>query len=217
MRKQGAAARGLPFESVAEHVGVHEHQEQVRLSAEVLRHRFRRLRRGGKMDEAILQIDRRSMEDTVAFGGPPKVGGYDLVDGGWGHNNLGCHGRTCCGHPDKGRSAYASEMAGTSPAITIDKVDDNIDNYAAPRRSPPPGGGTGIPSATYSLSLLRRVRMEMPRMLAACVRLPRQWRSVSRMRSRSTSATVRPTRLWVICSAAMAACATTGVRLWSMR
>ena len=34
----------------------------------------------------------------------------------------------------------------------------------------------------------------MPRMLAAWVRLPRQWSSVSRIRSRSTSATVRPTR-----------------------
>ena len=45
----------------------------------------------------------------------------------------------------------------------------------------------------------------MPRMLAACVRLPRQWRSVSRIRSRSTSATVRPTRPRVTCSAAKAA------------
>src|SRR5690606_19515681 len=58
-----------------------------------------------------------------------------------------------------------------------------------------PGPGTLVPSSAYWLSLLRRVRMEMPRMLAACVRLPSTWSSVSRIRSRSTSATVRPTRV----------------------
>ena len=73
---------------------------------------------------------------------------------------------------------------------------------------PPPGGGTGTPSAAYSLSLLRNVRIEMPSTLAACVRLPRQCLSVSRMRSRSTSATVRPTSARDTCSAANAACAT---------
>src|SRR6187402_3595378 len=76
---------------------------------------------------------------------------------------------------------------------------------AAPRSSPPPAGGIGAPSDAYSLSLLRSVRIEMPRILAAWVRLPRQCLSVSRMRSRSTSATVRPTRLRVTCSAASAA------------
>src|SRR5919107_138130 len=85
--------------------------------------------------------------------------------------------------------------------------DDTVDAaQAAPRSSPPPAGGIGAPSDAYSLSLLRRVRMEMPRILAAWVRLPRQCLSVSRIRSLSTSATVRPTRLRVTCSAAMAAC-----------
>ncbi len=37
-----------------------------------------------------------------------------------------------------------------------------------------PGSATSRPAATYSLSLLRRVRIEMPRILAAWVRLPRQ-------------------------------------------
>src|SRR6478736_8317711 len=83
-------------------------------------------------------------------------------------------------------------------------------SYAAPLISPPPGGGTGTPSETYSLSLLRKVRIEMPRILAAWVRLPRQCFSVSRIRSRSTSATVRPTSDRVTCSAAIAACATAG-------
>ena len=34
--------------------------------------------------------------------------------------------------------------------------------YAAARGAPPPGGGTGTPSSAYSLSLLRKVRIEMP-------------------------------------------------------
>src|ERR1700757_3611782 len=62
----------------------------------------------------------------------------------------------------------------------------------------------GMPPSAYSFSLLRSVRIEMPRMLAAWVRLPRQCLSVSRMRSRSTSATVRPTSARVTCSAACA-------------
>jgi len=70
--------------------------------------------------------------------------------------------------------------------------------------------GTGTPSAAYSLSLLRSVRMEMPSTLAAWVRLPRQCLRVSRIRSRSTSATVRPTSARETCSAASAACATLG-------
>jgi len=37
-----------------------------------------------------------------------------------------------------------------------------------------PGIGTGMPSWVYCLSLLRKVRIEMPRMFAAWVRLPRQ-------------------------------------------
>ena len=64
------------------------------------------------------------------------------------------------------------------------------------------------PESEYSRSLLRRVRIEMPRMLAACVRLPRQWSSVSRIRSRSTSATVRPTRPRVTATALFTAACT---------
>src|SRR5262249_14381486 len=84
----------------------------------------------------------------------------------------------------------------------------DFSDYAAPRKSPPWGGGTGAPSAEYSLSLLRNVRIEMPKILAAWVRFPKQLLSVSRIKSRSTSATVRPTRARVTCSAAKAACAT---------
>ncbi|SPK02037.1 protein of unknown function [Methylorubrum extorquens DM4] len=69
----------------------------------------------------------------------------------------------------------------------------------------PPGSATFTPASTYSLSLLRSVRIEMPRMRAAWVRLPRQWSRVSRIRSRSTSATVRPTSPRVAASAALAA------------
>src|SRR4029077_13571827 len=68
-----------------------------------------------------------------------------------------------------------------------------------------PGPGMDRPESEYSRSLLRKVRIEMPRMLAAWVRLPRQWSSVSRIRSRSTSATVRPTRLRVATAAEVTA------------
>ena len=50
------------------------------------------------------------------------------------------------------------------------------------------------PASEYCFSLLRSVRIEMPRMFAACVRLPRQCVSVSRISSCSTSATVWPTK-----------------------
>ena len=36
------------------------------------------------------------------------------------------------------------------------------------------GMGTSTPSSVYCFNLLRSVRMEMPKMFAACVRLPRQ-------------------------------------------
>jgi len=39
-------------------------------------------------------------------------------------------------------------------------------------KSPLPAGGIGTPPSAYSFSLLRKVRIEMPRMLAAWVRLP---------------------------------------------
>ncbi len=48
------------------------------------------------------------------------------------------------------------------------------------------------PLASYSLILLRNVRTAMASVFAARVRLPSQARSVSIMRSRSTSATVCP-------------------------
>src|SRR5690606_16590305 len=54
---------------------------------------------------------------------------------------------------------------------------------------PSPGTGMETPSSPYCFSLFLSVRMEMPRMLAAWVRLPRQLRSVLMMSSCSTSAT----------------------------
>ena len=54
-------------------------------------------------------------------------------------------------------------------------------------------GGTGTPAARYSCSLLRKVRMEIPSISAARVRLPKQWERVSRINSRSTSSIRRPT------------------------
>jgi hypothetical protein len=53
-----------------------------------------------------------------------------------------------------------------------------------------PGAGTDIPCAAYSLILLRIVRTEIPRTLAAKVRFPQNWESEDKMSSRSTSSTV---------------------------
>src|SRR5204863_7004381 len=64
------------------------------------------------------------------------------------------------------------------------------------------GAGTGTPASVYSFSLLRSVRIEMPRMLAACVRLPKQCCRVSMISCCSISETVWPTKARVAVSAA---------------
>ncbi len=71
MRKQRAAARGLPFQPVAEPGGIHAHQQQVGLAGEMLGRGLRHLRRAGKMNEAVAQIDVRAAEDADALGLAP--------------------------------------------------------------------------------------------------------------------------------------------------
>src|SRR3974390_2739078 len=94
----------------------------------------------------------------------------------------------------KQNGAHAPSTDGKRPGSNLCRMICGR-RYAAPRKgSPPFGGGIGAPWAAYSLSLLRKVRTEMPKVLAAWVRLLRQCLSVSRMRSRSTSATVRRER-----------------------
>src|SRR5664280_2672233 len=154
------------------------------------------------MNEAVVQVDLGAAEHAGAFGLAPERCGADFVEGGH---------RLVSSPRKRGpiRRALSIVQGLWVPALALCARPGRQKNYAAPRISVPPfGGGIGAPSAAYSLSLLRSVRIEMPRILAAWVRLPRQCLSVSRIRSRSTSATVRPTRLRVTCSAVMAACAT---------
>ena len=64
-------------------------------------------------------------------------------------------------------SAWSREGRGS---IGLPGMHRACGHQATLRRSP--GSGTWVPSSAYWLSLLRRVRIEMPRMLAAWVRLP---------------------------------------------
>jgi hypothetical protein len=55
------------------------------------------------------------------------------------------------------------------------------------------GSGTPLPRPLYARILFRSARIEMPSMVAAWVRLPPRWTSVSQISSRSTAAIEWPT------------------------
>ena len=66
------------------------------------------------------------------------------------------------------RGLSALDLLSILKARCLRRVFSLLRSHAAPLSgSPPCGGGMGAPSAAYSLSLLRSVRIEMPRMLAA--------------------------------------------------
>src|SRR5439155_19287171 len=65
VRKERAAARRLPSQPVAQPCGVNAHQQQVALTGEMFCSGFHHLCGAGEMDEAILLIDRRAMEDAL--------------------------------------------------------------------------------------------------------------------------------------------------------
>ncbi len=117
----------------------------------------------------------------------PERGGEDFVDDG--HGSSGYLYRSFTG----GVAAFVSgsRRRSLSPgarrdaarwrgySLTIAAIALRLD-YPAIRTSPPCGCPAPQPRrSAYSLSLLRSVRIEMPRMLAAWVRLPRQCFSVS--------------------------------------
>src|SRR5664279_5033621 len=62
MWKQSAAARGLPFQFVAELGGVHAQQHEIALSGEMFSRGLGRLFGAGEMNEAVFAIDRRAAE-----------------------------------------------------------------------------------------------------------------------------------------------------------
>ena len=59
MWKQRAAARGLPFQPLAQAGGIDRDQQQIALAGEVLGGGLVGLFGGGEMDEAVAEIDRR--------------------------------------------------------------------------------------------------------------------------------------------------------------
>ena len=58
MREQGAAARGFPFQPLAEPGGIDAQQHEIAFAGEMLGGGFRDLAGAGEMDEAIAQVDR---------------------------------------------------------------------------------------------------------------------------------------------------------------
>ena len=81
VRKQVAAARGLPAQGGAETGGIHGHQQQIPLSGEMPARGLTRLRGGGKMNVAIRKIDRRAVEPAFGLCLYPKRRRYNLEDG----------------------------------------------------------------------------------------------------------------------------------------
>src|SRR2546423_14032300 len=81
MRKQFAAARNLPSQRLAERVRVDRHQQQVLEAGKILGGGRADLRGRGEMDEAVAQVDRRTVEHILPLGVTPKRLRADLVDG----------------------------------------------------------------------------------------------------------------------------------------
>src|SRR6478672_9208654 len=68
MRKYSAAARRLPFQIIAEAIGVDLKQHQAGLPREMLVERAAQLMSCGEMDKAIAAIVGRALEATLAHG-----------------------------------------------------------------------------------------------------------------------------------------------------
>lgn len=71
VRKQGPAARGLPFQGAAKHAGIHADQQQIALTGKMPGSGLRNLGRGREMDEIVAAIDLGAMEYASSFGFSP--------------------------------------------------------------------------------------------------------------------------------------------------
>src|SRR5262245_27729218 len=80
MRKQLAAARNLPFERIAQRIGVDRDQQETANTEKMLGCGGAHLAGRGEMDEAVAYIDRRTAEHAGTFRLPPKLSLADLVD-----------------------------------------------------------------------------------------------------------------------------------------
>ena len=72
VRKQRAAARRLPFQSVAEFCAVDAHQQQTVLASEMLPSGFDDLIGAREMNEAVAAIDFGAVKDSSALSRPPQ-------------------------------------------------------------------------------------------------------------------------------------------------
>jgi hypothetical protein len=80
MGEQRAAARRLPFQLVAERVGIDRDQRQVALAGEPFRRGLRGLLRGREVDEPVRPVDGRAAIAALALRLAPFGGGADFVD-----------------------------------------------------------------------------------------------------------------------------------------
>src|ERR1700739_520699 len=80
MGEQFIVARPLPSQCVAQTIGIDRDQEQSGLAEEVFPCGLRHLRRRGKMDVAVADIDRAAAEHTLPLGLAPGRSGADFID-----------------------------------------------------------------------------------------------------------------------------------------
>ncbi len=81
MRKQRAAARFLPFQAIAETIGVDLEQHQTGLPREMLVERAAKLIACGEMNETVAAIVGRALETTFADGFRKSGFGADFIEG----------------------------------------------------------------------------------------------------------------------------------------
>src|SRR4029450_7148854 len=80
MRKQLAAARNLPFQRIAQCIGVDRDQHEIVNTEKMLGCGGAHLAGRGVMDEAVGYIDRRTAEHAGTFRLPPKRSVADFID-----------------------------------------------------------------------------------------------------------------------------------------
>src|SRR5215510_1677951 len=80
MRKQITAARRLPFQRIAERIGVDRNQHQILSPGKIPRRGLADLSGGGEMDEAVARIDGSAAEHAGTLRLAPKHVCADLVD-----------------------------------------------------------------------------------------------------------------------------------------
>ena len=136
--KQVTPTGRLPSQPVAQRVGIDRGQQQVRLSREVPRGRFRRLRRCREMDEPVGHIDRRAGELSRRLGGRPQAGRHNLED----HHAHAQHDTPPCG---RGMPAIGTKR--NTPArrsVNVARDDHVPPRPHARRRAPFPDDDAGL-------------------------------------------------------------------------